>query len=463
VPLVLGVDSSTQSTKVELRDADTGVIVGRGRSPHPPTAPPRSEQQPESWWLALQDAWEQAGGDRVAAISVAAQQHGMVVLDEDNEVLVPAKLWNDTESALDAQGLLERFGGPTAWVTACGSVPVPSFTVTKVVWLARCQPEAWARTARILLPHDWITYRLTGDFVTDRGDASGTGYWSPSRGAYCGDVLALVGIEEAMLPRVLGPDAVAGDWDGGAVVGAGTGDNMAAALGIGLAPGDVAISLGTSGTVFACTESPTLDASGHVAGFADATGRFLPLVCTLNCMKVAAAVSHLLDVSSEELDALALDAEPGADGLVLVPYLDGERTPNRPGASGLLTGLRSNVTRAQLARATVEGVVCGLLDAFDALVAAGVNANGRVVLLGGGARSKAFRRVFADLLQHPVVVCDEAEHVAAGACIQAAAVLHGCDIEAVQQAWMLDAGSTIDPDPNVDAAAVRGAYTAARG
>jgi xylulokinase len=257
---------------------------------------------------------------------------------------------------------------------------------------------------------------------------------------------------------------LAGDADGGdVVVGPGTGDNMAAALGIGLQRGDVAISVGTSGTVFAVSDHPTADATGAVAGFADATGRFLPLVCTLNATKVTDASARLLGVDNDGFDALALAAPPGAGGLVLLPYLDGERTPNRPGATGTLAGLRSDVTREQLARAAVEGVVCGLLDGLDALTAAGVDTTGRVHLVGGGARSAAYRRVLADLLGRPVTVPDpDAEHVAVGAALQAACVLTEADPSEVAAAWRLGHGDTVDPDPTVDTGAIRQAYAALR-
>src|SRR4051812_9434121 len=391
MPLVAGVDLSTQSTKVEVRDADTGVVVATGRAPHPAVHPPRSEQEPAAWWAAFEQAWSAAGAPAVHAVSVGGQQHGMVVLDAAGAVVRPAKLWNDTESAPDAGWLLKQLpDGASGWAAACGTVPVAAITITKLSWLHRSEPESWARLARVLLPHDWLTHRLTGAFTTDRGDASGTGYWSPATGAYCWDLLAIIDQDRAWstaVPEVLGPAVAAGTWRG-AVVGPGTGDNMAAALGLGLRTGDVAISVGTSGTVYAVSDTPTADGSGEVAGFADATGRFLPLVCTLNAAKVTDAVGRLLGVDHDGLDVLALAAPPGAGGLVLLPYLDGERTPNRPTATGVLSGLRSDVSRAQLARAAVEGVVCGLLDGLDALRAI-VPADGRLLLVGGGAESAA--------------------------------------------------------------------------
>jgi xylulokinase len=468
VPLVVGVDSSTSACKVQVRDADTGALVASARAAHPATTPPRSEQHPRAWEAAFRAACAVAGvpeRHRPAAVAVGGQQHGMVVLDAAGEVLRPAKLWNDTESAPDAETLVDALpGGAAAWADACGLVPVASFTITKLAWLKRCEPETFARVASVLLPHDWLTSRLTGARTSDRGDASGTGYWSAAEGRYRFDLLALVDDAVAWddaVPRVLGPLEPAGEWaEAGAVVAPGTGDNMAAALGLGLRPGDLALSFGTSGTAFAVSEHATVDPSGDVAGFADATGRFLPLACTLNATKVTDTVARLLGVGPEALDALALGAAPGAGGLVLVPHLDGERTPNRPHATGSLAGLRSDATREQLARAAVEGVVCNLLEAADALAA---GTGGRVFAVGGGARSVVYRRAVADLLGRPVVVPADEELVACGAALQAAAVLHGRDLHDVAGAWDLGAGETVEPDLAVDRASIRAAYAVARG
>jgi xylulokinase len=465
VPLVAGADSSTSATKVEVRDLDTGAVVGRGAASHPPTQPPRSEQDPAAWWAAFESAWGQAGVPDVAAISVAGQQHGMVALDERLDVIRPAKLWNDTESAPDAAWLIDQLaGGRKAWADACGSVPVASFTVTKLSWLHRSEPEAWARLAHVVLPHDWLTHRLTGRLTTDRGDASGTGYWSAATGSYRFDLLAIVDGDRdwsGVVPEVLGPHDAAGEWNG-AQVAPGTGDNMAGALGVGLRSGDVAISIGTSGTVYSVCDQPTADASGYVAGFADATGRQLPLVCTLNATKVTDAVGRLVGAGHEELDALALATPPGAGGLTLLPYLDGERTPDRPSATGVLAGIRSDVGRGQLARAAVEGVICGLLDGLDAL-AAFAPADGRLILVGGGARSQAYRQILADLSGQAVLVPRGEELVATGACVQAAAVATGSEPADVADRWKLGDGEVVEPGPGSAATAeVRAAYAALR-
>jgi xylulokinase len=463
--LVAGIDSSTSATKVEVRDLDSGQVVARGSSPHPATQPPRSEQDPAAWWSAFEAAWRQAGDPQVAAISVAGQQHGMVVLDEQRHVIRPAKLWNDTESAPDAAWLIDQLpGGRAAWADACGSVPVASFTITKLSWLHRREPDAWRRVAHVVLPHDWLTSRLTGALTTDRGDASGTGYWSAATGDYRFDLLAIVDADRewsTVVPRVLGPGDLAGEWRG-AVVAPGTGDNMAGALGIGLRTGDVAVSIGTSGTVYTVCDTPSADPSGFVAGFADASGRHLPLVCTLNATKVTDAVARLLGVDHAGLDEAALAAAPGAGGLTLLPYLDGERTPDRPAATGVLAGVRSDVSRDQLARAAVEGVVCGLLDGLDAL-AAYARTDGRLVLVGGGARSRAYRRVLADLSGRAVLVPRADEQVATGACVQAAAVASGDEPVEIADRWKLGDGDVVEPGPGATAAAdVRAAYAAVR-
>ncbi|WP_378785911.1 xylulokinase [Nonomuraea fastidiosa] len=434
--LVAGVDSSTQSCKVVIRDADTGELVRQGRASHPAG----TEVHPSHWWTALLQAIDKAGGlDGVSAISVGGQQHGMVCLDESGQVVREALLWNDTRSAQAATDLIAELGGPQAWADAVGSVPVASFTVTKLRWLAQNEPDSVARTAAVCLPHDWLTWRLIGALesgpfsvsawadapapsldrlVTDRGDASGTGYWSPATGAYRTDLLKTALGTVPKLPRVLGPAEAANE--GPILVGPGTGDNMAAALGVGARSGDVVVSLGTSGTVFAVAESPSADPEGLVAGFADATGRFLPLVCTLNAARVLDAAARIAGVGLEELSELALQAPPGADGLTLVPYLEGERTPNRPTATGSIHGLTlATSTPAHLARAAVEGMLCGLADALDALAMQPE----RVLLIGGAARSEAVRRIAPTVFGLPITVPPPAEYVADGAAYQAATLV----------------------------------------
>ena len=423
MPLVAGIDSSTQSVKVVVCDAVTGAVVREDRAPHPDG----TECDPAAWWDALVSA--SAGLlDGVAAVAVAAQQHGMVVLDEVGEAVRPAMLWNDTRSASDAADLVDELGGGQRWADAVCSVPVAAFTVTKLRWLARNEPDRADRATQVMLPHDWLTWRLAGRSATpttDRGDASGTGYWSPATGEYRLDLLIRAFGRALDVPRVAGPAEVVGETQHGVAVAAGTGDNMAAALGLGAGPGDVVVSLGTSGTAFAVAEAPTRDGSGQVAGFADATGRWLPLVCTLNAARVLTSAATLLGVDLGRLSDLALSAPPGAAGLTLLPYLDGERTPDLPGAHGSLHGLtRSNLTPATVARAAVEGMLCGLADAIDALVDVGVSPH-RVILIGGAATSPAVRHIAAALFGGAVSVPAPGEYVAVGAARQAAWALLG--------------------------------------
>jgi len=457
VTLVAGVDSSTQSVKVVVRDAATGAWVREGRAAHPDG----TEVVPTAWWAALGEAC--AGGllEGVSAICVAGQQHGMVALDEDGQVVRPALLWNDTRSAPDARDLVAELGGPQAWADAVGSVPLAAFTVSKVHWMARNEPQNAARTAQIMLPHDYVTWLLAdspAEAATDRGDASGTGYWSPAAGEYRRDLLTLALGHDAELPRVAAPHEVVGEvgararahlgivGDDPVLIGPGTGDNMGAALALGIGPGDVVVSLGTSGTAFAGSDHPTADASGLVAGFADASGRFLPLVCTLNAARILTSTAGLLGVDMDRFASLALSADPGAAGLTMLPYFDGERTPNLPDARGSLHGItRDNLTPANIARAAVEGMLGGMADAVDALVSVGIEPR-RVLLVGGAASNPAVVQVAATLVSAPVEVPPAGEYVADGAARQAAWILAGGDLPT----WGdLRAGETIrrDPDP----------------
>jgi xylulokinase len=470
--LVAGVDSSTQSTKVEIRELESGSIVARASSPHPSTNPPVSEQEPDAWWSALVDCFSQLESHRgdVRAISIGAQQHGLVLLDEAGGTLRPAKLWNDTTSAPQAAHLVATHG-PDAWASACGSVPVAAFTITKLAWVLQHEPELADQVAMVMLPHDYLTWRLSGEHVTDRGDASGTGWFDPRSNSYIDALIDHVAPAEVWKPRlakVLMPDEAAGEVTGearsalglepGVIVGPGTGDNMAAALGLGLGPADIVMSLGTSGTIYAMSNRATADPTGAVAGFADAVGGFLPLACTLNATKVTDTVARWLGTDAVGLSGLALEAVSRADGPVLVPYFDGERTPDLPTAAGLFAGLRNDTSRADLALAAHDGVLCGLLAGLDALMAAGVDTSGRLLLIGGGARSSAYQKRAANLHGAPIVVPADDETVATGAAVQAAWVLVGQSALAVAESWHLGEGVTIEPDAGGGTAEIRDRY-----
>ena len=436
--LVMGVDSSTQSCKVVVVDTATGAIVREGRAAHPDG----TSVDPAAWWEALQAAIADAGGlgepgspDGVVAWAIGGQQHGMVALDAEGRVVRDALLWNDMRSAGAAAELVAEFGAD-ALARRTGLVPVASFTITKLRWLRDHEPDNAARVAAVALPHDWLTWRLRGfgptgesprgpvldELVTDRSDASGTGYWDPATGDYDRELLIAALGHDAALPRVLGPGESVRDADG-RIVGAGAGDNAAAALGAGARTGDVVVSIGTSGTVFAVSAERTVDATGTVAGFASADGGFLPLVATVNAARVLDAIGRLLGVDHAELSRLALAAAPGAGGLSLVPYFEGERTPNLPDATASLTGMTlASTTRENLARAAVEGMLSGLAAGIDALRGLGVPLE-RALLIGGGARSDAVRRVAPLVFGMPVEVPEPGEYVALGAARQAAALV----------------------------------------
>ena len=386
---------------------------------------------PEEWWKALRAAIDDAGGmEDVSAWSIAGQQHGLVVLDERGRPIRPALLWNDARSAESAADLVAEVGAGVL-AERTGLVPVSSFTIAKLRWLRDHEPDHAARVAAVALPHDWLTWRLRGygpdssrgpdlgELVTDRSDASGTGYWSPSTGDYDRDLFVLALGRDAMRPRILAAEAHVEDIHGRRV-GPGAGDNAAAALGLGAETGDVIVSLGSSGTVFAVSDHRTVDSSGAVAGFADAAGRFLPLVATLNAARVLDVVASLLGVDHAELSALALRAAPGARGLVLVPHFDGERTPNLPHATASLTGMtRESTTRENLARAAFEGMLGGLGVGIGAIRETGVPLR-RVLAIGGGARSKGVQRIAPEIWGLPVQFPTPSEYVALGAARQAA-------------------------------------------
>ena len=460
--VVLGVDSGTQSTKVLALDVADGAVLAEGRAPHSGA----DTQHPDDWWTALREALGRALASvpdaRVVAMSVAGQQHGCVTLDAAGNVVRPAPLWNNVDAAPDA----ERLNAAADFAAAVGSRLVASFTIAKLAHLARVAPADLDRTAAVGLPHDYLNLRLTGDLTTDRGDASGSGWWSPNEDRDRRDLLALaVGDDVATrlrLPAVRGPEEPAGTLTAAAVtelrlppgipVGPGTGDNMAAALGIGAAPGELVISLGTSGTAFAVHDRPTADATGEVCGFADATGRFLPLACMLNCTRVVDIVAAMLGIDRSVALDRAGAVPPGAGGLLLLPYLAGERTPNLPRATGLLAGLTAaTATPDTLLRAALDGVAAGLAYCVEALVRLGIGAPA-VTLVGGGAAHPAWRQAIADATGLPVTVRAGGEHAARGAAMQAAALARGERVADTSAAWRPPVVAEAQPRPDAGAA-----------
>lgn len=423
--LVAGVDSSTQSVKIVVCDAETGAVVRSSRAPHPEG----TEVSAGAWWDAYRSAAEQPGLlDGVEAIAVGGQQHGMVTLDADGGLVRDALLWNDTRSARDAEDLVSELGGPQAWADLVGTVPVASMTITKLRWLARSEPELAKRVASVVLPHDYLTWELGGRSfapVTDRGDASGTLYFDPSTNTYSDDLVRRAFGRLVELPRVAGPSEVVGHTADGIAIAPGTGDNMAAALGLGLESGSAVVSLGTSGTAFTRTSTSTHEPTGTVAGFADATGEFLPLVCTLNGARNLVATADVLGVTLDELARLALTAKPGSGGLVFLPFLEGERTPSLPDAKGELVGMTlANMKPANLARAAIEGVLWSLAYGVDVLRDQ-TGTISAITLTGGASQSEAVRRIATSVFGLPVVVTEAFESVAVGAARQAAWALSG--------------------------------------
>ncbi|RPK88695.1 MULTISPECIES: xylulokinase [Streptomyces] len=452
--VVIGVDSSTQSTKAAFIDAVTGEQLAVGRAPHVVTGEGGARMSdPEIWWRALCEAvatgLKESGlpARAVTGIAVAGQQHGLVVLDGAGRPLRPALLWNDTRSAPQAAALTEAFGGPEAWTERTGSVPVASITASKWQWLRENDPASAANAAAVRLPHDFLTERLAGVAATDPGDASGSGWYSTATGAYDPDLLELLGLDAALLPEVAPTGAArigslteaaarALGLPAGIAVAAGTGDNMSAAVGLGLGGDGLldhpALSLGTSGTVFAA--SRTRPTSTALNGFAAADGTYLPLACTLNCTLAVDKVAALLGLDRE-------DAAPGGEA-VLLPYLDGERTPDLPTASGLLTGLRHDTTRRQLLGAAYEGAAVTVLRAMDGLLSAcGLDPAAPEVaarplrLIGGGARGRMWVETVRRLSGRPLVIPGSGELVAFGAAALAASAAGGGDPVALATAW----------------------------
>ncbi|MER5913215.1 xylulokinase [Streptomyces sp. NPDC001982] len=445
-PLVVGVDTSTQSTKALVVDAATGQVVASGQAPHTVTTGAGRESDPRQWWDALSEALRQCGdaAHEAAAVSIGGQQHGLVALDADGEPVRPALLWNDVRSAPQTRRLIEELGGSKAWAERTGSVPSTSFTVTKWAWLAEHEPAAVRATRAVRLPHDYLTERLTGQGTTDRGDASGTGWWAAGTEAYDEETLAHIGLDPAFLPRVVRPGEIAGTvrdshdlpFSKGTLVAAGTGDNAAAALGLGLRPGTPVLSLGTSGTVYAVSKHRPADPTGTVAGFADAHGDWLPLACTLNCTLAVDRIAALLGLNRESV-------EPGG-AVTFLPYLDGERTPNLPNASGLLHGLRHDTTGGQLLQAAYDGAVHALLGALDLVLDEDADRTTPLLLIGGGARGTAWQQTVLRLSGRPVQVPEAKELVALGAAAQAAGLLTGEDPAAVARRWNTAAGPVLD-------------------
>ncbi|WP_405581118.1 FGGY family carbohydrate kinase [Streptomyces sp. NBC_01190] len=467
---VAGIDSSTSGTTVVVCDSDTGEVLRQGHAPHPVGEGEKpTEIDPQAWLLSLGEAAKNGVLEGVQAIGISGQQHGLLALDAGGVTVRPALLRGDKRAQAQAADLTEELGGPAAWMEAVGAVPQASHPLAKLRWLAQHEPATAKRTAEVLLPHDWLVWQLLGRpsrRTTDRGDASGTGYWSAATGEYRTDLVERAFGHPVALPDVLAPAEPAGQTPEGLLISAGTGDTMAAGLGLGLGPGDAVVSLGAGGTVFAVHQEALRDPTGTVTAFADATGRHLPLIHVRNAVRTLRATAELLGTDLAGLSELALRSTPGAYGLVLLPYLEGERTPDLPHTAGTLAGLRRDSMKPEhLARAAFEGMLCGLADAVDVLRDKGAPVH-RVFLLGAAGELPAVQAIAASLLNALVIVPEAAEYAAIGAARQAAwslgAVL-GSHTQAEPPQWSHNATRLLDPgDDAAVGSAVRQQFSAVR-
>ncbi len=486
--MFLGIDCGTQGTKALIvidRPGGQGFeVVGRGYASHRLVEGSSGlREQDPSWWVtamaaAVRQAWATVPqGATLSAIAVSGQQHGLVVLDEAMLVIRPAKLWNDTQTESQNRELIDRFGGPAEFHRRFGIVPLTGYTVSKLLWLAQCEPENFARIRHILLPHEYLNFWLTGELRAEYGDASGTGYFDVRTRQWRREVLDSIdggtGQLFSSLPELIGPADVVGKLtnqaasqlgvEAGCIVAAGGGDNMMGAIGTAnVQPGVVTMSLGTSGTVYSFATISPEDGSGMLAPFCSSSGGWLPLVCTMNATNVVTAAAHLAGKTVADIEQALENTPPGADGLIFVPYLNGERTPDLPQATGSLHGITArNLTASHLIRAAVEGVSFGLLDGLD-LVTAHKPAT-LIQLIGGGARSHGWRQLLADATGATIQVPLEEEAGCLGAAAQAA-VAYDCSRgvttsfeEVTQRLIKIDVGATCTPNPTL-----HGAYNAAR-
>lgn len=443
--ITLGIDCGTQSLKTVALDGARGEVVASASRAYgliEGLPPGHLEQDPETWWSALRETVGEvlsALGPRraeVAGIGVSGQQHGFVPLDAQDQVIRPAKLWCDTSTVAQCDELRAALGGRDKTIALLGNDILPGFTAPKILWLKQNEPANFARLARVALPHDFLNLRLTGKLRMEYGDASGTALLDVRRRAWCAEVCAAIDPSLAgKLPPVgssrepvgtLLPELASAWGLGEVVVSAGGGDNMMAAIGTGnVEPGGVTASLGTSGTIFACAGEPVVDPQGEIAAFCDSNDRWLPLLCTMNVTVATEAFARLFGWEHDRVDREISSVPLGADGLLFLPYLQGERTPNLPDGCGVLHGMTpANITPAHFARAVMEGVTLGMAYGLRRMRQLGVNP-GVIRLTGGGSKSAVWRQMCADVFGVPVVVMKSAEGAALGAAIQALAAAEG--------------------------------------
>jgi xylulokinase len=438
--LLLGIDSGTQSTKSLVVDAKTGKVLASASQPYglisglPPGA---KEQHPHTWRDATAQTIRKAlkaaraSAAEVKAIGVSGQQHGFVPLDRNDQVIRAAKLWCDTSTAPQCDAIMQELGGLKATIRALGNAVLPGFTASKILWLKENEPEHYARLTTILLPHDYLNFWLTGRKVMEYGDASGTALLDVRKRQWSDAVLRIIDPNLAdKLPPLISSDQPVGTLQPATakalglntdvLVSAGGGDNMMGAIGTGnTCPGVITASFGTSGTIYACASKPVVDPQGEIAAFCDSTNRWLPLLCTMNVTVATEMVRKDFDLSFRAFDQVALKAPPGSDGLLLLPYLEGERTPNVPHGTGVFLGVNTRTfTAAHFARASMEGVTLGMNYGLRRLAQLGVIPS-QIRATGGGANSKPWRQIMADIFNAEVVTLKVAEGAAYGAALQA--------------------------------------------
>jgi xylulokinase len=437
--LFIGIDSGTQSVKAVALDLDAGRVIAEARAPHrliPGLPPGHREQHPRDWIEALDAVLSSLASridrSRVRGLGVSGQQHGFVPLDAQGEVIRPAKLWCDTSTARECAELTKKLGGEKAVIRQTGMPFRPGYTASKILWLKRHEPANYRRLRQVLLPHDYLNFYLTGGYFMEFGDASGTGLMDVRRRVWCRDAIRAIDRNLGdWLPPLSASHEPAGrlrpelarrhGFPAGAVVAAGGGDNMMGAIGTGnVVPGIATASFGTSGTIYAYAAKPVVDPRGEIAAGCSSTGGWLPLLCTMNVTAVTDGVGALFGYDHAGLDAAVAAVPPGAGGLVLLPYLAGERTPDLPGGSGAIFGLNhGNLAAGHLARAAMEGVTLGMNYGLRRLKALGVRAR-EIRVTGGGSRSPVWRQIMADIFGAPVVAMAENEGAALGAALQAA-------------------------------------------
>ena len=437
---ILGIDSGTQSTKVLVIDASTGKVKGAGGEVYPLIAglpPGAKEQHPHTWREAAANAIRQAlkrakikAGD-VQAIGVSGQQHGFVPLDRRGQVIRPAKLWCDTSTASECDEITAALGGPKEAIRAVGNAILPGFTASKILWLKKQEPKNYQKLATVLLPHDFLNYWLTGNLAMECGDASGTALLDVRRRVWSEQVISAIDPElQGKLPQLISSEKPAGrlrpnvaadlGLTPGIVVSAGGGDNMMGAIGTGnTRPGCVTASFGTSGTIYACAARPVVDPKGEIAAFCDSTNRWLPLLCTMNVTVATEMVRTDFGLSHAAFESEAMKASPGRNGLLLLPYLEGERTPNIPSGTGIYFGVNQRTFNApHFARAAMEGVTMGMNYGMRRLASLGVRPT-QIRATGGGSKSRLWRQIMADVFNTPVITLKVAEGAAFGAALQA--------------------------------------------